>query len=58
MNNVDISDRCAVERAIAGALKNSINSHGPIDYKLISSASKRIYGQLKNLAHIQRKKKK
>lgn len=31
---------------IKGALKQTINAHGPIDKRLIGSATKRIYGSL------------
>jgi len=57
MNSLNIEDRTTVERAIAGALKSTINVHGKIDYSLIGSASKRIYGQLKNLSKTQKKVK-
>lgn len=35
-------------RKINGALKQTINAHGPITIDLIGSASKRIYGALLN----------
>lgn len=36
-----------VMRKIIGALKSTINDHGPITRELITSAAKRIYGHLK-----------
>jgi hypothetical protein len=44
---VNISERSAVERSICGALKASIHNHGPITKENISSAAKRVIGQLK-----------
>ena len=38
--------RSRVEKQIAGALRDTINKHGPIDDKLIASAAKRVYGTL------------
>lgn len=55
MNNLDIENRSDVEKIIAGALKSTINVHGPITPEWIGSASKRIYGQLRGLAKLQRK---
>ncbi len=40
--------RLLEKRKINGALKQTINAHGPIDSKLIGSASKRISGALIN----------
>jgi len=37
-------DKTIVLRKINGALKQTINTHGPITKNLIGSASKRIYG--------------
>jgi len=45
-----LSDRSRVEREIAGALKNAINSHGAITLSNRCSAAKRVYYALKNLA--------
>lgn len=39
-----------IERAIRGGLLSTIDSHGPIDSKLVYSATKRVFGQLKGLA--------
>jgi hypothetical protein len=38
--------RSRIERQISGALRDTINAHGPIDVKLIGSAAKRVYGVL------------
>ena len=37
-------DKIVTTNKISGALKQTINAHGPIDYKHIASATKRIYG--------------
>lgn len=44
---IDLSRRGTLERRIAGALKDTINKHGPIDFLNVSSASKRIIGVVK-----------
>ena len=44
---IDLSDRSAIERRIVGALRTAIAAHGPIDHNYISSAAKRVYGELK-----------
>lgn len=54
MNVVNISDRSTVESRVAGALKNTVDAHGPIDKDWVASAAKRIYGMLKGLAKEQR----
>lgn len=36
-------DRAALERKIAGALRNTIHAHGPITPEHIGSAAKRVY---------------
>lgn len=36
----------ATTKKIAGALKQTINAHGPITIQFVSSATKRIYGGL------------
>ncbi len=38
----------SLERAIAGALVATIRDHGPIGMQLVTSATKRIVGNLKN----------
>jgi hypothetical protein len=43
-----------LEREISGALKNTIDSHGPITRELIGSASKRIAGQIREAAKRER----
>jgi len=45
-------------KRINGALKQSINAHGPITKLLIGSASKRIYGSLLSNENEEEKKKK
>lgn len=45
-------------KRINGALKQSINAHGPITKLLIGSASKRIYGALLSNENEEEKKKK
>jgi hypothetical protein len=42
-------DRAAAERAITGALRSTINDHGPITHPVIGSATKRILGALQNI---------
>lgn len=39
-------DKTLETKRISGALKQSINAHGPITKELIGSATKRIYGSL------------
>lgn len=39
-------DKTLETKRISGALKQAINSHGPITKELIGSATKRIYGSL------------
>lgn len=38
--------RSRIESQISGALRDTINKHGPINEKLIGSAAKRVYGVL------------
>lgn len=50
-NNLDTIDKLRKEKIcetkrISGALKQTINAHGPITAKFIGSATKRIYGSL------------
>lgn len=40
--------REAIERAVIGALRSAINDHGPISADKITSAAKRIIGNLRN----------
>jgi hypothetical protein len=42
-------DRTAVERVVRGALRSCIRDHGPITAALITSATKRVVGNLLNL---------
>lgn len=42
------TDRKALERAVAGALRAVIHDHGPITVERIGSAVKRIVGNLRN----------
>lgn len=46
-DEIHLSDRAAIERAISGGLKAAINAHGPITLDNHSSASKRVFGALK-----------
>ena len=48
-HHLDLSDRSAVERSIAGALRNCIQAHGPIALEGIGSATSRVFGGLKSL---------
>lgn len=57
MNTIDIEDRSTLESRLAGALKNTIDAHGPITKDWVASAAKRMYGTLKALAREQRKRK-
>lgn len=41
-----MEDKRKTTRKISGALKQTINAHGPITKELIGSATKRIYGNL------------
>ncbi len=43
-----MADNRSLERAIAGALRATINDHGPIDLAGIGSAVKRVVGNLAN----------
>lgn len=38
--------RSRIERQIGGALRDTINKHGPIDERFVASAAKRVYGTL------------
>lgn len=42
-----LADRSKVERAIGGAIKSAVDSHGPITRANYSGAAKRIYSALK-----------
>ena len=53
MIDLVIEDRECARRAIMGGLKDAINQHGPIEESNISSAVKRIYGQLDSLSEEQ-----
>jgi hypothetical protein len=44
---VDLTDRSAIERRIAGALTAAIDAHGPIVRRNVSSGAKRVYSELK-----------
>lgn len=39
-------DRQDLERAVLGALRDAINAHGPITAQTLTSATKRIVGQV------------
>jgi hypothetical protein len=54
MNALDLEDRSDVESKIVAALRNAIDAHGIITKENASSAAKRVYGQMKNLARQQR----
>ncbi len=43
------ADASGLERAIAGALRGTIHDHGPITLALVTSAVKRIVGNLANM---------
>lgn len=43
---IDIDD-AKLEKIIAGALRSTINVHGPITKNLLSSAAKRVRGEVK-----------
>ena len=49
IGEIDISgpQRSSLERAIAGALRLTIDAHGPITREWIGSASKRVIGAIK-----------
>lgn len=49
-NPLELSARQLIERSIQGSLRATIKSHGPITEKYLSSASKRVFGGLKQLA--------
>lgn len=40
-------DRATLERAVCGALKDTINAHGPITHATASSAAKRVISLVK-----------
>lgn len=48
-----MSDNEPLERVIAGALRDAINTHGPITPAWIGSAVKRIVGNLRNAGSIE-----
>ena len=52
-NLLDLQYRGQAVRAIAGAMNDCINEHGPIDQGLVVSATKRVFGGLKSLARSQ-----
>lgn len=45
-----MADREAMERAVIGALKSAIKDHGPITKDRITSAAKRVLGNLANVS--------
>jgi hypothetical protein len=47
---LELQDRPTVERQIGGALRSTIDAHGPITKSTSSSAAKRVYSALKQLA--------
>jgi hypothetical protein len=51
---IDIQNRSKITKIINGAIISAINDHGPITEDNYSSASKRVYGELKCLAKNQR----
>jgi len=54
MNNLNLDDRSTIESEIAGAIKDTIHTHGPITKSNMVSATKRIFAALKNIARRQR----
>ncbi len=44
---IDVTDSASLHSNVLGALKMSINAHGPIGFGHISSAAKRIVGAVK-----------
>jgi hypothetical protein len=44
-----VVDKAAVERAVTGALRSTINDHGAIGPPIIGSAVKRVLGALQNI---------
>ena len=53
-SKLNIEGRSLIEGSIAGALKAAIDAHGPIILANRSSAAKRVYVMLKQLAKQQR----
>lgn len=51
-----LQSRSEIEKEIVGALKNAIDSHGPITRVNVHSAAKRVYKALGNLAKRRRGK--
>ena len=47
---LDAQRREAIERAVLGALQSCIHDHGPITADMLTSAAKRVVGNLANLA--------
>ncbi len=48
---IDTTDRAGLRRAISGAMKDAIRSHGPITNDNLPSAIKRIVGQIQTYNH-------
>lgn len=50
MSHLDMTRRPSIERGIVGALRSAIAAHGPVTIDNVSSAAKRIIGELKQQA--------
>jgi hypothetical protein len=48
---INLSQRGALERYLVGALRDSINAHGPITRETAPSAAKRLIGAIKTFNH-------
>lgn len=53
---IDMTDRAGLRRAVIGALKDAIASHGPITANNLSSTVKRVVGQIQTYNHGLKKK--
>lgn len=48
---IDTTDRAGLRRAVRGALQDAISSHGPVTKDNLSSAVKRVVGQIQTYNH-------
>jgi len=56
MDEIDLSQRGSIEKAIAGALKSTIEAHGPITEEWVASSAKRVIAAIKQWNKQQRRK--
>jgi len=51
-----MKDRAKLERRIAGALRSTVDAHGPITKQWVGSAAKRVVSEIKVLEREERKR--